>query len=135
MPGILRVVTLTAMLIVPMSTVARDPSQVSTHPAERLRPAPNGKPVVVKGNIGGESHESYVVELEEGAELMVRIASRKNRASFVVSSEEFGEPVGFGTESEDGRRWVGRVPRTGAYYVAVVAHPQARYSLTVVVRR
>jgi hypothetical protein len=90
--------------------------------------------VVVKGRIGGESHDSYVLDLREGAELTVGIASRGNRASFVVSSEEFGEPVAFGTETNNGQTWVGRVPQTGAYYIAVVAHPQAQYTLKVAVR-
>jgi hypothetical protein len=135
MPIIIQVVAVAVVLILPMSTVGQGSSPGSAQHAKRLRPIPNGKTVVVKGNIGGESHDSYVLDLAEGEEIVVGIASRGNRASFVVSSEDFGEPVEFGTESEDGRRWVGRVPRTGSYYVAVVAHPQARYSLTVAVRR
>ena len=49
-----------------------------------------------------------------------------NRASFHVSDQSgfFGaEQVTFGTESQDGKRWTGRIPKTANYYIYVVAIP------------
>jgi hypothetical protein len=93
-----------------------------------------------RGFIGGESHDAYVVRARAGQLLRVRLSWRRegdSRASFTVSeSPDFysGEAAKFGAEYDGGRRWSGRVPRTGDYYVYVVAHPSARYALRVSVR-
>jgi hypothetical protein len=115
----------------PGVTVAR----VGTSPLRRLRSlAP------VRGFIGGESHDGYVVRARKGQVLTVRLSWRRdgdNWASLAVSeSPDYysGEPAKFGSEYDDGRRWAGRVPRTGDYYVYVVAHPSAHYTLHVSVR-
>lgn len=110
-------------------------AQVETSPHRRLRSAAS-----VRGFIGGESHDGYVVRARKGSVLSVRLSWRRegdNRASFAVSeSPDFysGEPVKFGSEYDNGRRWVGRIPRSGDYYIDVVAHPSARYTLHVRVR-
>ena len=110
-------------------------AQLKPLPARRLR-----SPATVRGFIGGESHDNYVIRARKGQTLTVRLSWRlegDNRASFTVrESPDYyaGEPVKFGTVSEDGRRWVGRVPRTGDYYIDVVAHPSARYVLRVSVK-
>jgi len=57
-----------------------------------------------------------------------------NRAGFEVSDMPgfFGvELVKFGKQSDDGKRWTGKIPKTGNYYIYVVAHPDARYILKV----
>lgn len=110
-------------------------AQVETSPPRRLR-----SPAPVRGFIGGESHDGYVVRARKGSVLTVRLSWRRegdNRASFSVSeSPDFysGEPTKFGAEYDDGQRWAGRVTRTGDYYVYVVAHPSAHYTLHVRVR-
>ena len=110
-------------------------AQLKPSPARRLR-----TPATVRGFIGGESHDSYVVRARKGQTLTVRLSWRReggNRASFAVSeSPDYytGEPVKFGAESDGGRRWAGRVPRGGDYYIDVVAHPAARYTLRVRVK-
>jgi hypothetical protein len=97
-------------------------------------------PAHVRGFIGGESHDGYVVRARKGSLLTVRLSWRRegdNRASLNVSeSPDFysGEPAKFGAEYNDGRQWTGRIPRTGDYYVYVVAHPSANYTLKVNVR-
>jgi hypothetical protein len=97
-------------------------------------------PTPVRGFIGGESHDGYVVRARKGSVLTVRLSWRRegdNRTSFSVSeSPDFysGEPVKFGAEYDDGQRWAGRVTKTGDYYVYVVAHPSAHYTLHVSVR-
>ena len=103
-----------------------------TTPKKRL-----GRQAHVKGFIGGESHDSYVIRVRKGQTLMVQISWRTeghNRAEFTVSkSASFfnGDPVDFGRESNDGKRWNGIAPKTGDYYIYVVAHPTAHYTLRV----
>jgi hypothetical protein len=94
----------------------------------------------VRGFIGGESHDAYVMRAREGQTLTVRLSWRRegdNRASLAVSeSPDYysGELAKFGTEYNNGTRWVGKIPRSGDYYVYVVAHPSAHYTIKVVVR-
>ncbi len=57
-----------------------------------------------------------------------------NRAEFTISeSSSFfeSEPVTFGKTYDDGTRWKARIPRTGTYYIYVVGHPIAHYTLKV----
>lgn len=72
--------------------------------------------------------------------LSVRIFWKRveeNRAEFTVSdSPDFfsGAPVSFGKASDKGKRWKGVVPTTGPYYIYVVAHPIADYTLRVTIK-
>ncbi|MDT4897334.1 MAG: hypothetical protein QOH25_2411 [Acidobacteriota bacterium] len=110
-------------------------AQVEASPPRRLRSSAS-----VRGFIGGESHDGYVVRARKGQTLMVRISWQRegdNRASFSVSeSPDYytAEPVKFGTESDNGKRWAGRISRSGDYYIDVVAHPSAHYTLKVSIR-
>jgi hypothetical protein len=110
-------------------------AQVEASPPRRLR-----SPATVRGFIGGESHDGYVVRARRGSVLTVRLSWRRegdNRASLAVSqSPDFytGEPAKFGAEYDDGQRWAGMIPRTGDYYVYVVAHTSAHYTLKVSLR-
>ncbi len=94
-------------------------------------------PAVVKGEIGGEAHDSYVIRARKGQTMTVRISWRRkdnNRAEFSISrSANFfeGETVKFGKESNRGKTWRGKIPRTGDYYIYVVAHPTAYYTISV----
>jgi hypothetical protein len=90
--------------------------------------------VPVNGFIGGESHDSYVIRARKRQILTVSLSWRRaddNRASFTVSeSPDFsGAPAKFGSRSHEDTKWAGTVPRTGNYYVYVVAHPSAHYIL------
>lgn len=89
------------------------------------------KTAVVRGFIGGEAHDSYVFHLRAGRKVTVQITSGGNRAEFSVSTSEFGEPVSFGKVTNGGKTWTGTMPQTGVYFISVVAHPQARYTLRV----
>jgi hypothetical protein len=108
---------------------------VETSPPRRLRSV-----ATIRGFIGGESHDRYVVRARKGQVLTLRLSWRRegdNRASLSVSeSPDFNnvEPVKFGSEDNDGRRWSGRIPKSGDYYIDVVAHPSARYTLRVSAR-
>ena len=71
----------------------------------------------------------YVIRARKGRTLVVRLSWRReadNWASFkVIESPDYytAEPVKFGKESDNGKRWVGRIPKSGNYYIDVVAHP------------
>jgi hypothetical protein len=105
-------------------------AQVEPSTPRRLRSS-----ATVRGFIGGESHDGYVVRARKGSVLTVRLSWRRegdNRASLTMSeSPDYytGEPVKFGTEYNNGRRWVGRIPRSGDYYITVVAHHSVHYAL------
>ena len=108
-------------------------AQDNTTPKKRLR-----SPATVKGFIGGESHDSYVIRVRKGQILSVQISWRRaddNHAEFIVSeSPNFGGQVEFGKESDKGKRWSGKIPKTENYYIYVTAHPTAHYALRVTVK-
>ncbi len=110
-------------------------AQVKPSPPRRLR-----NPATVRGFIGGESHDRYVIRVRKGRTLKVSISwtpEADNKASFSVSdSLDFsnGEPVKFGTASDDGTSWTGVIPKTGDYYIDVIAHPSAHYTLRVKIK-
>ena len=99
--------------------------------AEALSFAGGGKTAVVQSSIGGEAHDSYVFHVRAGRTVTVAISSTANRAQFTVSTSEFGEQVNFGKFAKDGRTWTGTIPETGVFFISVVAHPIARYTLKV----
>ena len=107
-------------------------AQEDTAPKKRLR-----IPATAKGFIGGEAHDSYVIRAKKGQTLTVQLSWRRegdNGAEFTVrESPDFfsSEPVEFGKASADGRRWTGKIPKTRDYYIYVVAHPSAHYTLRV----
>ncbi len=110
-------------------------AQLVPSPPRRLR-----SPATVRGFIGGESHDSYMIRARKGQTLIVRLSWRRegdNQASFSVKESPdyyIAEPVKFGTESDNGKRWVGRIPKSGNYFIDVVAHPSAHYILRITVK-
>ncbi len=92
-------------------------------------------PATARGTVGGEAHKSYVIRARKGQTLRVNISWRRagdNRAEFTVSRQlDFfsSAPVKFGKEADKGNVWAGKIPKTGDYYIYVVAHPTARYTL------
>lgn len=110
-------------------------AQDDTTPKKRLRNS-----ATAKGEIGGESHDSYVIRVRKGQTLTVEFSWQRkedNRAEFTVSeSSNFfnAAQVGFGDISNDGKRWSGKIPETKDYYIYVVGHPIARYRLKVSVK-
>ena len=101
-------------------------------------------PATVKGFIGGESHNSYVIRVRKGQTLTVQISWKHehdedlgdNEAQFDVSDlpDFASDDLKFGKESDNGKRWSGRVPKTGDYYIYVIAHPTAYYTLRVTIK-
>jgi len=126
---------LAAMLITVLLVAHVIQAQPPEPPAKRLR-----NPAVVRGFIGGESHDSYVIRAAKGKTMTVQISWRhegENEASFNVSDTAgfFGaEDVTFGERSDNDKRWAGKIPKTANYYIYVVAHPTARYTLRVTLK-
>jgi hypothetical protein len=133
--NIRRLLTLAGVLTSVLLTANVTHAQPPEPPAKRLR-----NPAVVRSTIGGESHDSYVIRASKGKTITVKLSWRQeeeNHAQFTVSDMPgfFGaEPVAFGKEAEDGKRWTGKIPKTANYYIYVVAHPIARYTLRVTVK-
>lgn len=101
-------------------------------PKKRLR-----SPATVSGLIGGESQDRYVIRARKGLTMTVRISWRKeddNTADFSVSAAASDGEQLAGNESDNGKRWTGKIPKTGDYIISVTAHPSAHYKLRVMVR-
>ena len=120
------------MLTAHVAPAQQETKLQDTTPKKRLR-----SPATVNGFIGGESHDSYVIRGRKDRTMTVQISWRiesDNRAEFTVSGmPDFfnSEPVSFGNQSNGGKRWSGKIPKTGDYYIYVVAHPTAHYKLSV----
>ncbi|HEX8267370.1 MAG TPA: hypothetical protein VF596_18365 [Pyrinomonadaceae bacterium] len=97
-------------------------------------------PANVKGFVGGESHDSYVIHARKGQRMTIQLSWKReddNTAEFTVSKgRNFlnAEQVNFGKSSRGGRVWTGKIPRSQDYYIYVVAHPAAHYHLKVRLR-
>jgi len=102
--------------------------------AKRLRP-----PVTIRALVGRETDDIYVVQVRKGRLLSVQISWKKekeyeNVASFNVTASPDGLPVSFGKRYNGGRKWMGKAPKTGDYFIGVGAHPFANYVLKVTVK-
>src|SRR4051812_1968801 len=96
----------------------------------RTKPKRVQAPATIRGLVGGEANDTYVVQVRKGRQLTVEISWKKeddNTASFSVTDSRDGGTISFGKESDGGRKWTGKVPRTGDYFIEVVAHPSAHY--------
>ena len=94
-------------------------------------------PTTIRGLVGGESNDTYVVRIAKGRQLTIEISWKKeedNTASFSVTDTRDGGTISFGQESDGGRKWTGKVPKTKDYFIEVVAHPSANYVLKIKVK-
>ena len=95
-------------------------------------------PATVHGFVGGEVMNNFVIRARKGQTMTVRITWRKeenNTATFSVSpdSDSNSEALA-GEQSENGKRWTGKIPKTGNYLITVTAQPFAHYTLRVTIR-
>lgn len=114
-------------------------AQADTTPKKRLVGA-----TLVRGTIGGESHDSYVIHLRQGQTLRLELfwkfekqGQQKTTASFTLSeSANFfqSEPLKFGKTSSGGRVWLGKIPKTADYHIYILVYPVADYALKVRVK-
>jgi hypothetical protein len=130
-----------SLVLVALATLLLAPTNIARgqEDIQRLR-----SPATVRGFIGGESHDSYLIRASEGQTMTVQISWRRehhtelgdNHAEFFVSeSPDYdGDGQVKGKETDKGKRWSGKIPKTGNYYIYVNAHPTAHYTLRVTVR-
>lgn len=117
--------------------LATGAAQAQTDSVKKKR-LPN--PAAVKGFVGGEAHDSYVIRARKNQTLKVQISwagGGDKKAQFVISkSDDFfaGDVLEGGSETYDGRTQTRKVPATGDYYIYVTAHPTAKYTLKVTVK-
>ena len=93
--------------------------------------------ISVRGQVGGEEHDGYLVELEANRAVKITLVAKGGRAKFkLCDSDNFFEtgPVPFGKTSPNGRSWTGTIPVRKLYYIYVVAYPDARYTLSLWVK-
>ncbi len=108
-----------------------------TNPVEKKRLK---VPSTVKGVIGGESHDGFVIRLRKNQRLKVQISWSErgdHTAHFVISkSPDFytGDVLEGGIETYSGKTRTVKIPTTGDYYIYVTAHPIANYTLKVSVK-
>ena len=101
----------------------------------RLRFARGKHTTTVRGFVGGEATDRYVVRLRAGQKLIVHAISRLKRTQVSVVSVVDDSDIVRKESDTDLTRWAGKVPRTGDYLIQVNVHPYAeRYTLKVTVR-
>ncbi len=122
---LLCLVTLAIFLFAPCLVQAQAPTR-----KKRLR-----APATIRELVGGESTNRYVIRARKGQTMTVRISWKKemedNSASFSISPDSDSTQMLTGQESDGGKRWTGKIPKTGDYLIEVVAHPYAHYTLRV----
>ena len=96
-------------------------------------------PATVKGEIGGESHDSYVIRVRKNQTLTVQITWKEKgdyTAHFVVSRSAnfFDGDVIRGISTYNEKNWHSKIKKTGDYYIYVTGHPVANYTLKVSVK-
>ena len=109
-------------------------SQVERKPV-RLRFPRGRNTAVVKGLVGGEVTDYYLVRARAGQRLIARATSPLRRTQVNVSWAADDAQLADEPERSDLTRWEGRVPRTGDYLITVNVYPGGeQYTLRVTVR-
>lgn len=111
-------------------------AQAQTDTVEKIRLKSGA---TVKGEIGGESHASYVIRVRKGQTLKVQIDWKEKgdyTAHFVVSrsADFFAGDVIRGISTYNEKNWYSKINKTGDYYIYITAHPVANYTLKVSVK-
>jgi hypothetical protein len=93
----------------------------------------------VKGEVGGESHDSYVIRVRQNQTLTVQIDWKEKgdfAGHFVVSRSDdfFAGDVIRGISTYNEKNWHSKLKKTGDYYIYVTGHPVANYTLKVSVK-
>jgi hypothetical protein len=98
-------------------------------------------PATIKGFIGGESHDMYVIHAHQGQSMMVELSWKIEHDKEIGDNHadlDIGGLPGFtqAPELKSGRNrkrtiWSGKVPRTDDYQIVVTGYPSAHYMLKV----
>lgn len=108
-------------------------------PTDTVKKVRLKNPATVKGTIGGESHDSYVIRVRKNQTLKVQITWKEKGdrvAHFVVSrsADFFDGDVIRGISTYNEKNWYSKLKKTGDYYIYVTGHPVANYTLKVSVK-
>ena len=111
-------------------------AQAQTDSVEKIRLK---NPAAVRGTIGGESHDSYVIRVRKNQTLTVQIdwcEKGDYAAQFVVSRSDdfFAGDVIRGISTYNEKNWHSKIKKTGDYYIYVTGHPIANYTLKISVK-
>lgn len=108
-----------------VSSVGAQEAGISSERITRIHP-----PTVIVDTIGGDNHNVYVVRLRKGQRLRLKIVNQTKGAHvyfdtiWAITDKRFGKDL---SESS----WSGVAPKTGDYWIRVVAYPVATYKLKV----
>jgi len=116
---------------------------------KRISLADRAGTITLHGEIGGESRDRYVFNLEAGRKVTIVLYSRQNKADFSICDERdgYGDSevcqsarnirLKYFTRSKEvkyrrAQQWTGSIPIAGDYTISVVAYPGSdRYTLQV----
>lgn len=109
--------------------------------------------ITARSQIGGESRDSYIFDLEIGRNIMILLYSDQNKADFAISSNGQGcnDNLSFNDTTKTVRvkyltkskkvkyrkviKWTGTVPETCEYRIDVTAYPGAAdYTLQIKIK-
>jgi hypothetical protein len=143
-----RILHIFAVLAIVIFIVSRTIAQES-HTEKRISLANGVGTITERGEIGGESQDSYVLNLDAGRKVAIVLYSEQNKADFSICDEHDGygdsdvcqraktTRLKYFTISKEVKyrkamQWTGRIPKAGDYTISVVAYlGSARYTLQV----
>ncbi len=111
-------------------------AQAQTDPVKKIRLK---NPATVKGTVGGESHDSYVIRVRKNQTLTVQITWKEKGdrvGHFIVSRSDnfFTGGVIRGISTYNEKNWYSKLKKTGDYYIYVTGNPVVNYTLKVSVK-
>lgn len=118
-------------------------------PGKRLNLKNDKGTLSVRGVVGGDSQDRYVINLTPGKKMTVTLQSDQNKGEFSLCDIKGG--FGDSDKCVEGanaitknatrsrrakynqfKRWVGKIPKSGDYGISVVAYPgSAKYTLII----
>jgi hypothetical protein len=142
---ILHILAVSAIVIfIGSQTIAQD-----SHTEKRVSLADGVGTITERGEVGGESQNRYVLNLDAGRKVTIVLESEQNKADFSLCDERdgFGDSdicqkakttrLKYSTKSKEVKyrkamQWTGRIPKAGDYTISVTAYPgSARYTLQI----
>jgi hypothetical protein len=118
------------LTLLPVICFTQDPPK-----SRRLRFPPGRNVVFVKGLVGGEWTDYYLVHVKAGRRLIVRATSPLKLTRVEVSASDGGDGLKDPPDRSDHTRWEGTVPRTGDYLISVNVYPGSEhYTLRIIAR-
>jgi hypothetical protein len=143
-----RILHVFAVLGIVIFIVSRTIAQES-HTEKRLSLADGVGTITERGEVGGESQDRFVLNIDAGRKVTIVLYSEQNNADFSICDERDGygdsdvcqraKPIRlkYSTRSKEVKyrkamQWTGRIPKADDYTISVVAYPgSARYTLQV----